>query len=166
MFVLGGAVGTTFVGYRVVFARGTPLFGTHFQLPSKQELDAKLLGGAALFGGGLGAIGLLPWSCDRLHRRSNVAAARAVGGHGVGLVHCSAAVPLAKWGSSTSRIDALMALRYPIISMKALVAGVGPLKYGSMRTRARCRVFALKTHWVGSGRRGPELFRKSLICLS
>lgn len=60
MFVLGGAVGTTFVGYRLVFARGTPLFGTHFQLPSKQELDAKLLGGAALFGVGWGLSGYCP----------------------------------------------------------------------------------------------------------
>ncbi|MED5250685.1 MAG: DUF6691 family protein [Pseudomonadota bacterium] len=57
MFVLGAAVGTTFVGYRLVFARGTPLFSAKFQLPTKQELDAKLLGGAALFGVGWGLSG-------------------------------------------------------------------------------------------------------------
>ena len=60
MFVLGAAVGTTFVGYRLVFARGTPLFSAKFQLPTKQELDAKLLGGAALFGGGWGLSGYCP----------------------------------------------------------------------------------------------------------
>ena len=60
MFVLGAAVGTTFVGYRLVFARGTPLFSAKFQLPTKQELDAKLLGGAALFGGGGGLSGYCP----------------------------------------------------------------------------------------------------------
>ncbi|HAZ99001.1 MAG TPA: hypothetical protein DCX04_07055 [Halomonas sp.] len=60
MFVLGAAVGTTFVGYRLVFARGTPLFSTQFQLPTKQELDAKLLGGAALFGVGWGLSGYCP----------------------------------------------------------------------------------------------------------
>ncbi|WP_083025614.1 DUF6691 family protein [Vreelandella lionensis] len=60
MFVLGAAVGTTFVGYRLVFARGTPLFSTKFQLPTKQELDAKLLGGAALFGVGWGLSGYCP----------------------------------------------------------------------------------------------------------
>jgi len=60
MFVLGAAVGTTFVGYRLVFARGTPLFSAKFQLPTKQELDAKLLGGAALFGVGWGLSGYCP----------------------------------------------------------------------------------------------------------
>ena len=60
MFVLGAAVGTTFVGYRLVFARGTPLFSTKFQLPTKQELDANLLGGAALFGVGWGLSGYCP----------------------------------------------------------------------------------------------------------
>lgn len=60
IFVLGAAVGTTFVGYRSVFARGTPLFSTQFQLPTKQELDAKLLGGAALFGVGWGLSGYCP----------------------------------------------------------------------------------------------------------
>ena len=60
IFVLGAAVGTTFVGYRLVFARGTPLFSTKFQLPTNQELDAKLLGGAALFGVGWGLSGYCP----------------------------------------------------------------------------------------------------------
>lgn len=60
MFVLGGAVVTTFIGYRLVYARGTPLFGSGFQLPSKQDLDAKLLGGAALFGIGWGLSGYCP----------------------------------------------------------------------------------------------------------
>lgn len=60
IFVLGAAVGTTFVGYRLVFARGTPLFSAKFQLPTKQELDAKLLGGAALFGVGWGLSGYCP----------------------------------------------------------------------------------------------------------
>ena len=60
LFVLGAAVGTTFVGYRLVFARGTPLFSAKFQLPTKQELDAKLLGGAALFGVGWGLSGYCP----------------------------------------------------------------------------------------------------------
>lgn len=60
MFVLGGAVVTAFVGYRVVFARGEPLFSGSFQLPTKQTLDGKLLGGAALFGIGWGLSGYCP----------------------------------------------------------------------------------------------------------
>lgn len=60
MFVLGGAVVTTFIGYRLVLRRSTPLLGGVFQLPTKQELDAKLLGGAALFGIGWGLSGYCP----------------------------------------------------------------------------------------------------------
>lgn len=60
MFVLGGAVVTTFIGYRWVLRRSTPLLGGVFQLPTKQELDAKLLGGAALFGIGWGLSGYCP----------------------------------------------------------------------------------------------------------
>ncbi|BBI49734.1 hypothetical protein HORIV_21550 [Vreelandella olivaria] len=44
MFVLGGAVITTFIGYRLVLKRPAPLLGGVFQLPTKRELDAKLLG--------------------------------------------------------------------------------------------------------------------------
>jgi uncharacterized membrane protein YedE/YeeE len=60
MFVLGGAVVTTFIGYRLVFKRSAPLLDGGFQLPTKQELDGKLLGGAALFGIGWGLSGYCP----------------------------------------------------------------------------------------------------------
>ena len=60
MFVLGGAVVTTFIGFRLVFKRSAPLLGGGFQLPTKQELDGKLLGGAALFGIGWGLSGYCP----------------------------------------------------------------------------------------------------------
>jgi uncharacterized membrane protein YedE/YeeE len=60
MFVLGGAVVTTFIGYRLVFKRSVPLLGGVFQLPTKQALDGKLLGGAALFGIGWGLSGYCP----------------------------------------------------------------------------------------------------------
>ncbi|SDL01559.1 hypothetical protein SAMN05192555_102187 [Franzmannia pantelleriensis] len=60
MFVLGGAVATTFVGYRLAWARGKPLFEASFQLPTRRDLDARLLGGAALFGIGWGLSGYCP----------------------------------------------------------------------------------------------------------
>jgi uncharacterized membrane protein YedE/YeeE len=60
MFVLGGAVVTSFVGYRLVFKQSAPLFGERFQLPTRQDLDGKLLGGAALFGIGWGLSGYCP----------------------------------------------------------------------------------------------------------
>ncbi len=60
MFVLGAAVVTTFIGYRLVLKRSAPLLSGVFQLPTKRELDGKLLGGAALFGIGWGLSGYCP----------------------------------------------------------------------------------------------------------
>ncbi|MCG6659749.1 YeeE/YedE family protein [Halomonas campisalis] len=60
MFVLGGAVVTTFIGYRLVFRRLRPLLGDAFQLPTRQDLDARLIGGSALFGIGWGLSGYCP----------------------------------------------------------------------------------------------------------
>jgi len=60
VFVLGGAVITTFIGYRVVWRRRAPLFEPRFQLPTRRDLDARLLGGAALFGIGWALSGYCP----------------------------------------------------------------------------------------------------------
>ncbi|MCD6007780.1 MAG: DUF6691 family protein [Pseudomonadota bacterium] len=60
IFVLGGAVVTTFIGYRLVWKRGTPWLGSRFALPTRRDLDARLLGGAALFGIGWGLSGYCP----------------------------------------------------------------------------------------------------------
>ncbi|MCK0751837.1 DUF6691 family protein [Chromohalobacter japonicus] len=60
VFVLGGAVVTTFIGYRLVWRHQTPLFESRFQLPTRRDLDIRLLGGAALFGIGWGLSGYCP----------------------------------------------------------------------------------------------------------
>jgi uncharacterized protein len=60
MFVLGGAVVTTFIGYRLVFRRERPMLGEAFQLPTRQDLDVRLIGGSALFGIGWGLSGYCP----------------------------------------------------------------------------------------------------------
>ena len=60
IFVLGGAVITTFIGYRLVWRRGTPLLGERFQLPRRRDIDGRLLLGAALFGIGWGLSGYCP----------------------------------------------------------------------------------------------------------
>ncbi|MFN8721754.1 MAG: DUF6691 family protein [Rhodospirillales bacterium] len=59
-FVLAGATGTTFVGYRLVLARRRPLFAPAFQLPTATRIDGRLLAGAAIFGVGWGLAGFCP----------------------------------------------------------------------------------------------------------
>lgn len=59
-FVMLGAIAVHFVAGRLVRARKAPLFDTKFHLPTSRELDAKLLGGAALFGIGWGLGGFCP----------------------------------------------------------------------------------------------------------
>ncbi|MFC7292672.1 DUF6691 family protein [Hirschia litorea] len=59
-FVMGGAVITSFIGYRLVWRRKTPLFDTQFQIPKNTSIDPKLAIGATLFGIGWGLVGLCP----------------------------------------------------------------------------------------------------------
>lgn len=60
VFVLGGAVTTTFVGYRLVFRRQHPLLADVFSLPTRRDIDSRLLAGAAIFGIGWGLSGYCP----------------------------------------------------------------------------------------------------------
>ncbi|MGJ3232721.1 MAG: DUF6691 family protein [Oceanicaulis sp.] len=59
-FVMGAALLVTAIGYRLVLRRPHPLFESKFQIPSLTKIDAKLLGGAAVFGAGWGLAGFCP----------------------------------------------------------------------------------------------------------
>lgn len=59
-FVMGGAVIVTFIGYRFVLRRSSPIMAPSFDLPTNRALDARLIGGSALFGVGWGIAGFCP----------------------------------------------------------------------------------------------------------
>ena len=59
-FVMGGASLSAFVGYRLVWRRERPVAMAGFDIPSRNEIDAPLLTGAALFGIGWGVGGFCP----------------------------------------------------------------------------------------------------------
>lgn len=59
--VMVSALTVTAIGYRSLFHRRVrPVFDTTFHLPATTEIDAKLLGGSALFGIGWGMTGFCP----------------------------------------------------------------------------------------------------------
>jgi len=59
-FVMVGAIAVTFTGYRLVLSRSKPLFAGRFHLPSKRELDLRIVAGPAIFGVGWGLVGFCP----------------------------------------------------------------------------------------------------------
>lgn len=63
--VMGSALLVTAIGYRMILPKPSkpspaPLMETGFQVPMNRRLDAKLIGGSALFGVGWGIAGFCP----------------------------------------------------------------------------------------------------------
>lgn len=59
-FVMGGALCITFPAYFFIKNLARPKFADIFQIPSRKDIDAKLVIGAALFGIGWGIGGFCP----------------------------------------------------------------------------------------------------------
>ena len=60
LFVMGGALAVALPGYRLVYRQGAPLAAERFNLAAARDIDARLLGGAAIFGIGWGLAGICP----------------------------------------------------------------------------------------------------------
>ncbi|MEZ7813992.1 MAG: YeeE/YedE thiosulfate transporter family protein [Paracoccaceae bacterium] len=61
IFVMGGAMLTAMIGYRLVFgAQSKPLFEKSFSLPTNKKTDWRLVMGSVLFGVGWGIAGFCP----------------------------------------------------------------------------------------------------------
>jgi uncharacterized membrane protein YedE/YeeE len=58
--VAGAIFGAGLLASRLILARGRPVLDSCFYLPEQTQLDARLLGGAAVFGVGWGIAGFCP----------------------------------------------------------------------------------------------------------
>jgi uncharacterized protein len=59
-FVMAGAIGVHLTLYHLILRRRSPLFAEQFRLPTRREVDARLIGGAAVFGVGWALGGYCP----------------------------------------------------------------------------------------------------------
>ena len=59
-FVMMGAIASHFVAYRVIRRRSAPLFDTKFHVPTRKDIEPRLVLGAALFGTGWALGGFYP----------------------------------------------------------------------------------------------------------
>ncbi len=59
-FVMVGALAVTAPGFAMIRKRPAPILGGTFRLPSRRDVNGRLLGGAAVFGVGWGLAGFCP----------------------------------------------------------------------------------------------------------
>ena len=60
IFVMGGAVSFHLITYRLIRKKQTPLFDTHWHVPTNKDISPRLIVGAVMFGVGWGLAGYCP----------------------------------------------------------------------------------------------------------
>lgn len=59
-FVMAGAVAVTFIGFSRVLKLARPLFAERFYVPTRNDIDPRIVAGPAIFGIGWGLAGFCP----------------------------------------------------------------------------------------------------------
>ncbi|AJA62227.1 YeeE/YedE family protein [Bradyrhizobium japonicum] len=59
-FVMAGAVAVTFIGFSRVLKLSRPFFADRFYLPTRKDIDPRIIAGPAIFGIGWGLAGFCP----------------------------------------------------------------------------------------------------------
>ncbi|UPK17042.1 DUF6691 family protein [Bradyrhizobium sp. 131] len=59
-FVMAGAVAVTFIGFSRVLKLARPVFADRFYVPTRKDIDPRIIAGPAIFGIGWGLVGFCP----------------------------------------------------------------------------------------------------------
>jgi len=58
--VMAGAIAVTFVGFKYVLRLARPFFAERFHIPTRNDIDPRIIVGPAIFGIGWGLVGFCP----------------------------------------------------------------------------------------------------------
>ena len=86
ILVMVGAIAVHFIAYRIRNRRAAPVFSAKFLVPTRRDIDAKLLAGAFIFGAGWGLGGYCPGPGIVSLAGGGLAAAAFVGAMLVGML--------------------------------------------------------------------------------
>lgn len=59
-FVMAGALAVMAIAYRITTGRRAPIFADSFRIPTRRDVDGRLVTGAVIFGIGWGLVGFCP----------------------------------------------------------------------------------------------------------
>ena len=107
-FVMLGAIAVHLVAHRIITRRSSPLFDRRFHLPTRRDLDARLVLGAAIFGIGWALAGFCPGPGLVSAASGTVAALVFVAAMTVGIKieHALSRAVLLRAGRATSEVPA------------------------------------------------------------